>query len=45
MAWFTAALHPEAVERLVVMGLPHPIALHDNMDLGHLRRWSADAGH
>ena len=43
MAWFTAALYPDVVERLVVMGIPHPLALHDNMDLDHLRRCSAAA--
>lgn len=30
IAWFTTALHPHVVERLVVLALPHPIATSDN---------------
>ena len=42
MAWFTAALYPEAVERLVIMGLPHPISWRDNMDMDQRRRCVQD---
>ncbi|BDA47881.1 Epoxide hydrolase 4 [Coccomyxa sp. Obi] len=38
VAWHTAALYPEVVERLIVMALPHPIAWKDNMDLDQARR-------
>lgn len=33
VAWHTAALYPQVVERLVVMGLPHPASWRDNLDL------------
>ncbi|EIE18291.1 alpha/beta-hydrolase [Coccomyxa subellipsoidea C-169] len=38
VAWHTAALYPQAVERLVVMGLPHPASWRDNLDLDQFRR-------
>ncbi len=37
VAWHTAALYPEVVERLVVMALPHPISWMENMDLDQAR--------
>lgn len=37
VAWHTAALYPEVVERLIVMALPHPISWMDNMDLDQAR--------
>jgi pimeloyl-ACP methyl ester carboxylesterase len=37
VAWHTAALYPEVVERLIVMALPHPTAWQDNMDLDQVR--------
>ena len=38
VAWFTAALHPEAVEQLIIMALPHPLSWRDNMDWNQRRR-------
>ena len=38
IAWFTAALHPHAVERLIVCALPHPIAALDNFGPAQWRR-------
>jgi pimeloyl-ACP methyl ester carboxylesterase len=39
LAWLLAALHPEAVERLVVLNGPHPAAyLREIRTLGQLRR-------
>lgn len=32
------AMRPELVDRLVVIGLPHPLAWNDNMDFGQLRK-------
>lgn len=37
VAWHTAALYPDVVERLIVMGIPHPSAWNDNMDLNQAR--------
>lgn len=39
VAWNTAALYPERVERLIIMAVPHPIAWTDNLDLDQRRRW------
>lgn len=40
VAWWTAVSHPERVERLVVMNVPHPIVMKKfaRRDLGQLRR-------
>lgn len=38
IAWFTAALHPHIVERLVICALPHPTAAMENMGLQQFRR-------
>ncbi|KAK9833515.1 hypothetical protein WJX81_000275 [Elliptochloris bilobata] len=38
IAWFFAALHPQAVERLIVCGLPHPIATLENFGVRQWRR-------
>lgn len=38
VAWHTAALFPERVERLIIMAVPHPIAWSDNLDLDQRRR-------
>lgn len=32
------ATHPQLVERLVAIGLPHPIAWGDNMGLGQMSK-------
>ena len=39
VAWFTAALYPAAVQKLVIMGLPHPTAWKVNLDFNQMRRW------
>lgn len=33
-----AARHPEIVDRLITLGIPHPIAWGDNMSVGQLRK-------
>ena len=40
VAWWTAVSHPERVERLVVMNVPHPVAMKKfaRRDLGQMRR-------
>ncbi|CAK0784944.1 hypothetical protein CVIRNUC_008149 [Coccomyxa viridis] len=38
VAWFTAALYPAAVQKLVIMGLPHPTAWKVNLDFNQMRR-------
>ena len=39
VAWFTAALYPAAIKRLIIMGLPHPTAWKVNLDFIQMRRW------
>jgi pimeloyl-ACP methyl ester carboxylesterase len=41
VAWHTAALYPDMVERLIVMGLPYHICFRENMDLNQARRWGS----
>ena len=38
VAWFTAALYPAAVQKLIIMGLPHPTAWKVNLDFNQMRR-------
>lgn len=38
LSWYVAALHPEAVEKLVQIAIPHPIAWDDNIDWDQRRR-------
>jgi pimeloyl-ACP methyl ester carboxylesterase len=38
VGWFTAALYPEAVKKLIIMGLPHPTAWKANLDFDQMRR-------
>ena len=39
VAWFSAALYPAAVQKLIIMGLPHPTAWKVNLDFNQMRRW------
>lgn len=38
VGWALTAMQPELVDRLVVIGLPHPLAWNDNLDFGQLRK-------
>ena len=42
IAWYYAMRHPEALERLVIMNVPHPACVPEQMHLGQLARsWYA----
>ena len=38
VAWHTAAGFPHMVEKLVILGLPHPLCFFENMDWDQMQR-------